>query len=409
MNAPQQDTERTKRPPLVRGCGRNLVRRLRDSIRFYERLHRDHGPIVRYRVLHLEVCGLFDAELIREVLDEQRDAFDKGRALQLSRGISNPTVITASGPEHRRRRRLIQPFFHRTALDRYVSTIVHRAAARRDAWHEGTAVDICSEIRELVTDIAIGVFFGDGIDVDADDLESAAEYVQWDFAMTLVPVSLSYNPTLSTPLGFVARVAPSWGGEAMGGARALWGRESMAGMAHGGLGSGNRLDGGRLRAAGGALLRGDAAGRLYCVRARTGLPGRLRPRRARPRETELRAGASPRTAARARCSAARTTVIGRAALGGRWLGERDGAPCASLHAQRTSGTCFLRSYRRKETGEHGLVGLAVRDSVLRNLSGGVYKPATRAGRVAMLEFRPATGVARAPRLAAAGSAPARGR
>ena len=187
MNAPQQDTERTRRPPLVRGRGRNLVRRLRDSIRFYEKLHRDHGPIVRYRVLHLEVCGLFDAELIREVLDEQRDAFDKGRALQLSRGISNPTVITASGAEHRRRRRLIQPFFHRTALDRYVSTIVHRAAARRDAWHEGTAVDICSEIRELVTDIAIGVFFGDGIDVDADDLESAAEYVQWDFAMTLVP------------------------------------------------------------------------------------------------------------------------------------------------------------------------------------------------------------------------------
>ena len=46
-------------------------------------------------------------------------------------------------------------------------------------------------------------------------------------------VSLSYNPTPSTPLGFVARVAPSWGGEATGGAEALWGRETMAGMAHG--------------------------------------------------------------------------------------------------------------------------------------------------------------------------------
>ena len=187
MNAPRLDTERTKRPPLVRGRGRNLVRRLRDSIRFYEKLHRDYGPIVRYRVLHLEVCGLFDAEMIREVLDEQRDAFDKGRALQLSRGLSNPTVITASGAEHRRRRRLIQPFFHRTALDRYVSTIVDKAAARRDTWREDAVVDICSEIRELVTDITIGVFFGDGIDVDAEDLENASDYVQWDFAMTLVP------------------------------------------------------------------------------------------------------------------------------------------------------------------------------------------------------------------------------
>ena len=56
-------------------------------------------------------------------------------------------------------------------------------------------------------------------------------------------VSFSYNPTPSTPLGFAARVAPSWGGQAAGGAEALWGRESMAGMAHGGFASGNRLDG----------------------------------------------------------------------------------------------------------------------------------------------------------------------
>ena len=56
-------------------------------------------------------------------------------------------------------------------------------------------------------------------------------------------LSLSYNPTPSTPLGFTARVAPSWGGEATSGAEAMWGRETMAGMVNGGLASGNRLDG----------------------------------------------------------------------------------------------------------------------------------------------------------------------
>ena len=44
-------------------------------------------------------------------------------------------------------------------------------------------------------------------------------------------------------MGFTARVAPSWGGQATNGAQALWGRETMAGMAHGGLAQGNRLDG----------------------------------------------------------------------------------------------------------------------------------------------------------------------
>ena len=56
-------------------------------------------------------------------------------------------------------------------------------------------------------------------------------------------LSVSYNPTPSTPLGFTARVAPSWGGQATSGAQALWGRETMTGMAHGGGAQGNRLDG----------------------------------------------------------------------------------------------------------------------------------------------------------------------
>ena len=57
-------------------------------------------------------------------------------------------------------------------------------------------------------------------------------------------ISISYNPTPSTPLGFTARVSPAWGGDAMSGADALWGRESMSGMGRDHLlgRGGNRLD-----------------------------------------------------------------------------------------------------------------------------------------------------------------------
>ena len=50
------------------------------------------------------------------------------------------------------------------------------------------------------------------------------------FAESGMSISVSYNPTPSTPLGFTARVSPAWGGESMSGAEALWGRESMSGM-----------------------------------------------------------------------------------------------------------------------------------------------------------------------------------
>ncbi len=54
-------------------------------------------------------------------------------------------------------------------------------------------------------------------------------------------VSLSYDPTPSTPLGFKARVAPAWGGQAQSGAGALWNRPTMAGMAPGVPTSGQSL------------------------------------------------------------------------------------------------------------------------------------------------------------------------
>ena len=55
-------------------------------------------------------------------------------------------------------------------------------------------------------------------------------------------VSISWNPTPSTPLELTARVVPSWGGQATGGAEALWGRQTMAGMAQDGVANGSRLD-----------------------------------------------------------------------------------------------------------------------------------------------------------------------
>ena len=46
------------------------------------------------------------------------------------------------------------------------------------------------------------------------------------------PKPLLHQPTPKTPLGFTARVSPAWSGDAMSGANALWGRETMSGMGH---------------------------------------------------------------------------------------------------------------------------------------------------------------------------------
>ena len=54
-------------------------------------------------------------------------------------------------------------------------------------------------------------------------------------------VTVSHEP--SSPLGLTAKVAPSWGGQARGGAEALWGNQIAYGMgSHQMYGSGERVD-----------------------------------------------------------------------------------------------------------------------------------------------------------------------
>ena len=93
-------------------------------------------------------------------------------------------------------------------------------------------------------DVGVGLVVSDagsGLAVDVR-VRTLLVHQDKDFSERGVAVSLSYNPTPSSPLGFLARVAPSWGGQATSGAEALWGRETMVGMARGGVAQGNSLD-----------------------------------------------------------------------------------------------------------------------------------------------------------------------
>ena len=56
-------------------------------------------------------------------------------------------------------------------------------------------------------------------------------------------LSFGWDPTPSSPLGLTAKVAPTWGGQARGGAEALWGNQMAYGMgSHQMHGAGGRVD-----------------------------------------------------------------------------------------------------------------------------------------------------------------------
>ena len=93
-------------------------------------------------------------------------------------------------------------------------------------------------------DVAAGIDVTDsssGLSVDVR-VRTLVVHQAEGFSERGVALSLSYSPTPSTPMGFTAKVTPSWGGEATSGAEALWRRQTMGRMRHGGVAQGHRLE-----------------------------------------------------------------------------------------------------------------------------------------------------------------------
>ena len=129
-------------------------------------------------------------------------------------------------------------------------------------------------------------------------------------------IAVRYDPTPATPLGLTATVTPSWGGQATSGAQALWGRETMAGVAAGGPAAGDRLEaalgygmpvGGRFVGTPRVGLEASDDGRAYQVGY--GLTV------AQDGSLDVELGVDAQRRERSRRGEVDTGVLGRAALG----------------------------------------------------------------------------------------------
>ena len=134
----------------------------------------------------------------------------------------------------------------RTALEGSKSTTIARRMALTPSIELGIRQDGGDAEVGRGLDVGLGLVLADGITGLAVDVRIRRLLVHQaeGFAESGMSVSVSYDPSPKTPLGFTARVAPAWGGDAMSGANALWGRETMGGMGQNHLlgTGGNRLD-----------------------------------------------------------------------------------------------------------------------------------------------------------------------
>lgn len=179
------------RPPGPRGLPIfGVVPALRrDGPTYLQRVAREYGDVVFLSTAGQQVYFLNHPDLAREVLVTQQHKFKKSRMLERARVLLGDGLLTSEGAQHRRQRRLVQPAFHRDRLTGYAETMIDRACAARDRWHDVELYDVSEEMMRLTLDIVSRTLFSAEVEGQAGEVAAALKDVFALFGIVLLPFS----------------------------------------------------------------------------------------------------------------------------------------------------------------------------------------------------------------------------
>src|SRR5689334_11849297 len=135
---------------------------LRDAPNTLLQLQRRYGNVVAFGKGPLAYTCLFGPDANRYLLSENADNFTWREAIKGLIVVDGDTgLVVTDGPEHDRRRRLVQPAFATKAIRSYGEIMEEEANRTIDGWRAGDAVDLYEEWRRCIRRIAIRTLFGD--------------------------------------------------------------------------------------------------------------------------------------------------------------------------------------------------------------------------------------------------------
>lgn len=167
----------------------SLIMPGRDPLAIFTNLARSYGDIVYFRLGGERVYFINHPDHIRQVLVTDHAKYAKSRALERARKLLGDGLLTSDGEPHRRRRRVVQPAFHRAAVAAYADTIVEHAQRTVDGWVEGEPIDVSAAMMRLTLAIAARSLFDVDIESKSDTIGRALTDVLESFWLTLLPFS----------------------------------------------------------------------------------------------------------------------------------------------------------------------------------------------------------------------------
>ena len=156
-------------PPGPRGAffGANLQLAIqRDPLGFMERLAREYGDVVHFRLGRRRVYLLNHPEHVKGVLLTHYANFLKGRGHVRRDNFLGLGLVTSEGAFHRRQRQLTQPAFNHERVNAYAETMAGLTAEAAAEWREGERLDVLDSMRQITLPIASQTLFGTRVDTE---------------------------------------------------------------------------------------------------------------------------------------------------------------------------------------------------------------------------------------------------
>lgn len=163
---------------------------LRGLLPFLEQQWKRYGDVTRLQLGGVPATLVTHPELVQEILLTKRENFVKGPAYAGVRKLLGNGLIALEGDAWKTRRTLVQPAFHRPALEKLTAVMVDSGArffdrAILDASSQAQVVNIHHMFVRLTLDVVIAALFGEGTldsgQVSYETLSSTLEILSDNF------------------------------------------------------------------------------------------------------------------------------------------------------------------------------------------------------------------------------------
>lgn len=149
-----------------------------------------YGDVSSFQRGPFRIYFVSNPELIRDILVTNSVSFKKSRALQVAKVLLGNGLLTNEGESHRRRRKLMQPVFHRKRIAGFADMMVSRAIAASERIEPGKYRDMVATMMPLSLSIVAKALFDAEVDDEADEIGKALTDVLSLYSRITSPYSL---------------------------------------------------------------------------------------------------------------------------------------------------------------------------------------------------------------------------